>query len=169
MNRARFAIAATFAGASLIGVSLLAQSAPQAPKLTSVLAGKKITPPLKGEAQLEFAQPVTKRVKDTVVTTIKVKNTSSAPIARLTIDETWFDKGGELVTGSKGSLQKLLQPGEIDTVTIETPYSPKMTANSWRFSHANGAVKPTKVKSFDEPKEPATKTAAATKPAKKKK
>ena len=40
----------------------------------------------------------------------------------------------------------LLQPGEIQTITIETPYNPKMNSNNWNFAHANGTVKPAKVK-----------------------
>jgi hypothetical protein len=38
-----------------------------------------------------------------------------------------------------------------------------MNANSWNFSHANGTVKPRKVKSVDPPKEPAKPAATAAK------
>ena len=43
MNRARFVFAATLAGASLVGVSVFAQTPPQAPEMKSVLAGKKFS------------------------------------------------------------------------------------------------------------------------------
>ena len=79
---------------------------PAAPPMTSVLAGKKFTPPIKGQADVEFTKPVTKNEKDMVVTTIMVKNTSPAPIARLTVDETWYDKAGDLVAGGKGVHQR---------------------------------------------------------------
>jgi hypothetical protein len=161
MNRARLFVAATLAGASLIGSDILAQTtknpqepAPTAPQFKSVLAGKKFDPPIKGQVEVEFTQPVTKRSKDLVVTTIKVRNAASGPIARLMVDETWFDKGGAVVAGGKGLLKAPLQPGEVQTITIETPYNAKMNSNSWNFSHANGTVKPKKVKALEEPKAP---------------
>jgi hypothetical protein len=157
MNRARFAVAATLLTAVYAGAALAAQV--QAPPMSPVLAGKKITPPLKGEALVEFTQPVTKAIpgKSIVVTTIKVRNSSLAPIARLQVSETWYDKGGAIVAGGRGTINGLLQPGEIQTITIETPYNAKMSSNNWNFTHANGSVKPAKVKTL-EPKD-----AAATK------
>ncbi len=172
MTRVRIDLAAMVVGALFVCPAVYAQNPPEptpqtpkAPQFKSVLAGKKFSPPIKGQAEVEFMQPVTKREKDKVVTTIRVRNASSGPIARLTIDETWFDKSGSVVAGGKAALPQMLQPGEVQTVTIETPYNAKMLSNSWNFSHANGTVKPTKVKSLDGEKEPAAKTAAATKPA----
>ena len=162
MNRARFAVAATLVGTTLYAGAALAQaqSGTQAPPMTSVLAGKKFAPPVKGEALVEFTQPVTKRIKENVETTIKVRNLSQAPIARLQITETWYNKAGAVVGGGKGVYPGLLQPGEIQTIVITTPYKAEMASNNWNFSHANGAVKPAKVKSLDAP-------AAAAPPAKK--
>ena len=57
-----------------------------------------------------------------------------------------------------------LEPGEVATGKIETPYNPKMKANNWNFSHANGAVKPHQVPKLGDEKEAAAKPAA--KPAK---
>jgi len=151
MNRARFAVVATLVGASFAsapGSQLLAQKAPE---FKSVLAGKKVEPPFKGQAEVEYVQPVTKKVGDNVVTTIKVKNLSSAPLARLKIAETWFDKGGNIVAAGESTLAKPLATGAVDTITIETPWTPKMNGNSWNFSHANGLVKPKRVKSLDDP------------------
>ena len=96
MNRARFAFAATLVGASCRRRPRCAQ-APQAPPMTSVLAGKKFTPPIKGEAEVEFTQPVTKAEKRHGGHTIKVRNTCQRAGARLTIAETWYDKGGAIV------------------------------------------------------------------------
>ena len=42
--------------------------------MTSVLAGKKFTPPFKGQAELDYTKPVTKSEKGMVTTTIMVKN-----------------------------------------------------------------------------------------------
>ena len=163
MNRSRIAVAATLVSFSLAAPSLLAQKAPE---MHPILSGKKIDPPIKGQAEIDFLQPVTKRNGDIVTTNIKVKNTSTGPIARLTISETWFDRGQTQVAASQGSLDKPLNPGAVDTVTIQTPWSAKMNGNSWQFSHANGTVKPRRVPKLDDTsKEGAAKAAA---PAKKK-
>ena len=53
MNRARVMFAATLVGASLVAVDALAQTT-TAPPMTSVLAGKKFTPPFKGQADIDF-------------------------------------------------------------------------------------------------------------------
>src|SRR3954470_18689740 len=111
MNCARLTFAATLVGASLVASAVFAQT-PQAPPMTSVLAGKKFTPAFKGQADIDFTKPVTKRDNEMVVTTIQVKNSTNAPLLRLTIDETWDDKAGGLVTGGKGVLTRL-EAGEV--------------------------------------------------------
>jgi hypothetical protein len=170
MNRARVIFAATLVGASVLATDALAQTT-AAPPMTPVLAGKKFTPPFKGQADVDFTQPVTKNVNGMVTTTILVKNTMNAPLLRLTIDESWYDAAGGLVTGGKGVVQRL-EPGEVGTVKIETPFNAKMKANNYNFAHANGTIKPHKVAKLvptSDAKEPATKPATASKaPAKKK-
>jgi len=156
MNRVRTAAAATlvssimYAGAAFAAQATTTTPANNAP-LQPVLAGKKIVPPVRGEASVEFTQPVTKAIQgqNKVQTSIKVRNNSASPIARLQITETWYDKGGAIVAGGKGVINGLLQPGEVQTITIETPYNPKMSSNAWNFSHANGTVKTSKVKTLD--------------------
>jgi hypothetical protein len=165
MNRARHAFAATIVGA--LGISVLVaqetNKAPApAPEFKSVLAGKKFTPPLRGAAEVDFLRTATRREGNLLVTKIQVKNMSTAPIPRLTIDEVWYDKNNEIIPGGKGVVQGLLQPGEIKTVEIRTPSNPAMTRSMLQFSHANGTVpKPHAVTAF--PKEPATKEAPAKK------
>jgi hypothetical protein len=157
MNRARFAVAATLVTTTLYaGAAFAAQATPGAP-MTPVLAGKKFTPPVKGEALIEFTQPVTKAQpgKNMVVTTIKVRNQSAGPVARLQVAETWYDKAGAIVAGGRGTINGLLQPGEIATIEITTPYSAKMSSNNWNFTHANGTVKVAKVKTLEAPKDAA--------------
>jgi hypothetical protein len=163
MTRARLAIAASLVVASAATTAVLAQT-PAAPPMTSVLAGKKFTPPFKGQADVDFTKPVSKNVKGMVTTTIQVKNNMNAPLLRLTVDETWYDKGGGLVTGGKGIVSRL-EPGEVATVKIETPFDPKMSANNYNFSHANGTVKPHRVEKLagGAEKEPAAKPATAKK------
>jgi hypothetical protein len=180
MNRVRTAAAATLVCTTMYaGAALAAQATTTPPPSTPpsnseplkpVLAGKKIVPPVRGEANVEFTQPVTKAIQgqNKVRTTINVRNNMTAPIARLQVTETWYDKSGAIVAGGKGVINGLLQPGEIQTITIETPYNPKMSSNAWNFSHANGTVKTSKVKTLDEKaaagaKDPAAKPATTAK------
>jgi len=163
MNRARFALAATLAGACLMAGTALAEQATQAPPMQSVLAGKKFTPPLKGVAEIEMSKATTKKEKDLVVTTFEVKNMSKAPIARLTCDETWYDEKGTVIGGGKGVISGMLQPGEVQTMRIESGWNAKMKSNNYNFSHPNGTVKVKQVAKLDDGKEPAAKNAAAKK------
>ena len=161
--------------ASVLGASLFANpasaqgqpapapAAPQAPQLTPILAGKNFTPPIRGQADVDFVKPETKRNKDLVVTTIKVKNMSTGPIARLTVSETWYGKDGQIVTGGKGFINGLLKPGDSQAIEIQPPYDAKMSSNNFNFAHANGTVKPHQVKTLDEPKDAAAKPAPAAK------
>jgi len=150
MNRVHFAVAATLISTTMFAGAVVAA---QSTQLTPVLAGKKITPPIKGEATIDFTQPVTKALpgKNLVQTVIKVKNSTPSPIARLMVAETWYDGAGAIIAGGRGVINGLLQPGEVQTITIETPYNSKMKSNNWNFTHANGTVKPTKVKALDAP------------------
>jgi hypothetical protein len=168
MKRARFALAATAVSTMMYASAALTAQVTQAPPMTSVLAGKKFTPPVRGEALVEFTQPVTKALpgKSMVETTIKVRNSSGAPIARLQVTETWYDKGGATVASSRGVINGLLQPQEIQTITIQTPYNAKMSSNNWNFTHANGTVKVAKVKTLEAPKDAATPAKPAATPAK---
>jgi hypothetical protein len=131
--------------------------------MASILAGKKFDPPVKGQADVEFVKPVTKREGPNVVTRIAVRNISSAPIARLTVVETWYGKDGAVVTGNKGYINGLLPPGEVRVLEIVTPFDAKMSSNNWNFIHANGAVKTHQVPKLDVPKEPAGKAASTKK------
>ena len=176
MNRACHALAATLVGVVCVGGLTVSAQAPssapaaqaKAPEMKTVLAGKKFTPPVRGEATIDFLKTPTRRDGGTLVTKIQVKNTSNAPIARLAIDETWYDKSNNLIPGGKGVINGLLQPGEVQTIEIRTPVNPNMSASMLQFSHANGTVpKPHAVKSMDAPKEAADKPAAKP-PAKKK-
>jgi hypothetical protein len=152
MNRARFSFAATFV-ASLLCTGLAAAQT-QAPPMKSVLAGKKLTPPARGEVLVEYTAPVRKNVKDAatntsnVVATFQVKNVGLAPIARLSITQTWFDKANNIVGSGKESINGLLQPGEVRTISISIPYKPSFNGDGFNFTHANGTVRVKPVAKF---------------------
>ena len=102
-----------------------------------------------------------------MVTAITVRNLSSAPIARLTVNEVWYQKDGSVLTAGRAVINGLLQPHDIQTMEITTPWKAGMGTFQRRFTHANGEVKLNLVKNLDAPKDPAAAKTAAAAPAKK--
>ena len=107
--------------------------------------------PIRGDAEIGVLVPVTNvdHKAGLVRTTIKVKNLSPThTIAGLKVEEFWFDKGGNPVTGSRARWPKPLMPLEVAELKLETPKDPKMDRNTYTFSHANGKVKVKNMKTF---------------------
>jgi hypothetical protein len=171
MNRARVFFAATVVGAAFVGVTTFAQeSKPQAPPMQSILAGKHIVPPVRGAAEIDYMKEPTRREGSTLVTKIHVKNTMNAPIARLKVTETWYDKKQAELPGGEAVINGLLQPGEVQVLEVRTPTNPNFNVQMFQFTHANGTVpKPHAVKSLDAPKEAGAKKEPAAKQASAKK
>ena len=60
------------------------------------------SPPVRGEAAIGYTKPVVKAARSTaslIITTIKIKNLATGAIAGLKVDEFWYDKAGDPVTG----------------------------------------------------------------------
>jgi hypothetical protein len=143
------------AGVVLLAAAAAAQQAPVAPKPATQRPNDegaapktlgKLVPPVRGQAQIEFTQPQAKQEGNMIVTRMKVKNVSSGTIAGFKVDEFWYNKKGDPVTGSPTFRSpKPLQPGEVIEVTLRVPRHPEMNANTYKFEHANGTIKPTKV------------------------
>jgi hypothetical protein len=134
------------ASAALVVASVAAEqakpAAASAQQPAPAASQAKFVPPIRGQAELGFTKPVTKRVKEEIVTTIKVKNLSTTgSIAGLKVEEYWYDKAGDPVTGDRFMYRKPLLPGEVIEVTLRTPVNPKMDRNQYNFSHANGTIK----------------------------
>ena len=105
-------------------------------------APKKLVAPVRGEALIGYTKPVTKQEKNMIITTIKIKNLSSGAIAGLKVDEFWYDKEGNPVTGAQPfRWRKPLQPGEVIDVVLQVPRNPNMNRNQYKFEHANGTIK----------------------------
>lgn len=125
-----------------VGASLAGQAPP----------ARKLIAPVRGEAPVEITAPDTKIVKDEVITTIRVKNVATAPIAGFKIEENWF-KGNDPIGGDSYRHPRPFQVGEVIEIKLTTPRSRVIGArNQYQFSHANGAIKPTTVKKLDLPK-----------------
>jgi hypothetical protein len=50
------------------------------------------------------------------------------------------------VTGDTFRYPKPFNPGDVIEVTLRSPAKPDAYQNQWNFAHANGQVKPNKVK-----------------------
>jgi hypothetical protein len=163
MTRARVGFAAAFVATALFANMTPAGQGAQAPDLQPVLAGRKFMPPVKGEAIVEYTAPKTARQGNSVVTSVTVRNLSPQPIARLAVNEVWYQKDGGVLTAGRAVINGLLQPRETQTLTINTPWKAGMGAFQRRFSHANGDVKLNLVKSLEAPSNPAATPAATAK------
>ena len=140
--RRRLARVAILAMAGLGAATLHAQTQTQPAERPKLVA------PVRGEARIGHLRPDTKVVGSDVVTVIQVKNLMSQPIAGLKIEEFWYDKSNNLVPGASETVRKPIQPNEVVTVTLKTPKDSRMSQNSYRFSHANGAIKPELMKTL---------------------
>ena len=144
MNRRFALIAAVCVVAALVPSISRAQAKPAATAAPQEPA--KWVPPMKGEVTVEFIEYPPTRVKDEIQTKIKLRNTSKGSIALLSVEEFWYLKNE---IGSNGIYRhkKLLNPGEIIEFVISAPSKPGLDGrNMLMFKHANGTVKPTKVK-----------------------
>jgi hypothetical protein len=115
-----------------------------APKPNDEGAPAKLVAPVRGQAEIGYTKPVSKNDGKFITTTIKIKNLSSGAIAGLKVDEFWYDKAGDPVTGAQPfRYRKPLQPGEVLDVVLKVPVNPKMNRNQYKFEHANGTIKTT--------------------------
>ena len=146
MNRTAFASVVALLIVSLPASSALAQVQAAAPAAPAAPARAKFATPLKGEGTIDVLKGTSKRVGTDIVTTFRIKNTSSAPLAMLKIDEYWYDKGGKLVSSDTQRYRQPLQPGEIVEMETRAPSNPGATNANWTFSHANGKIKANSVK-----------------------
>ena len=148
MNRQKLVLL-TVAGALAVATGSVAAQAPKpaaAPAQGAPAGRPRLVAPVRGVAQIGYTKPVVKRGKvdgkDFVITTMQIKNMAAGPIAGLKVDDFWYDKGGNPLPSDSYRHPRPLQPGEVITVTLETPADPRMNRNQWQFSHANGEIKP---------------------------
>ena len=143
MKRLGSKMVAIALGLGLSAGSALAQQTPAAPR--------KLVAPVRGEAKIDLTAPDTKVVGNNVVTTMRVKNTSTGAIAGFRVTENWFDRARNAVPGDVYRHPRPITPGEVITVTLTTPRRSGMGDNRYDFAHANGTIKTTVVKTLPAP------------------
>ncbi len=122
----------------------LAQT-PAAPAAQTPAAPKKLISPVRGEATVEITKPDTKVGAKEVVTTILLKNTSTAPIAGLKVEENWYDRAGQPIGGDVFRSRSPIMPGQVIRIELTSPRRTGMGGNQYNFSHANGTIAKPKV------------------------
>jgi len=155
MKSMAYSLVAVAAGVLLATSALAGQARPAAkpatpaPQAAAPAAPAKYVPPIRGEAEVTMTKPITKRTKDEIITTFKVKNPSATgSIAGLKISEFWYDKGGNPVSGDEFRYRKPLMPSEVIDVELRSPVNPKMASSQYKFEQANGVAKPKVVAKF---------------------
>ena len=127
-------------------------SQPNARDDKSRLGVKKYVASPDAAASVDYVKLPPRRDGSMVVTRVQVKNTSSSPIDRLTIEERWYDGHRTLIAAGTGIVNGSLQPGEVRTVQVRTPVNPNMATSTLQFGHSgSGAVKSHAVKSIGQP------------------
>jgi hypothetical protein len=109
----------------------------------------RFTTMVKGKADIQVIQSPPKKVGDDMVTVLKIKNMSDASISLLKVDEYWYDKKLQVVSGDSQPYRKPFNPGDVIEVTLKSPLKPDLFKNQFAFSHANGTVKAKSVTKFD--------------------
>jgi hypothetical protein len=157
MNRCALAALAIVALAVPYTVAAQAKTPAQAPATKAASATPAPAPatqakwskPVKGVATIDVIQGTPKKIGGDMVTVLKIKNTSAAPIALLKVDEFWYDKKMKIVSGdSQPPYKKPFEPGEIIEITMKSPIKPDLYRSNYAFKHANGDIKVTAVKKF---------------------
>jgi hypothetical protein len=157
MNRLAFASAVALLSCA-VSAPTFAQAKKTAPPAKAVAAAPttpapaapaKWVPPVKGMATVDLQQKAQPKViGKEIVTTLKLKNTSTGSINLLKADQLWYDKKRAVVSSATAYYRKPFLPGEVIELELRAPRTGQEDVNQMTFAHANGNVKATKVKDF---------------------
>jgi hypothetical protein len=142
LNRAFLALTLALVLVGGISAALAQEPAGQAPPKAVWIN------PTRGTVEIQYVDVPAKVDKGEVVKTFQVKNMSTGPIARLKIEQFWWDRNNNPVPGDKQFIKKPLMPGEVATIVLRTPKNANMFRDNYKFSHQYGDVKVKKVTKF---------------------
>ena len=111
-------------------------------------ARPRLVPAVRGMAEIGYLSPETRRTGGEVVTTFQIKNLATGAIAGLKIDEFWYDRNGNTVTGDSHRLPQPLLPGEEITIELRVPGSSELNTSKYSFTHQNGDIRATLLEEF---------------------
>lgn len=141
-----------------------AEAGPAPPSPEAVAAANRLTqrlgddlqlvPTQRGLAEIGYTEPEASRDGDFIVTQIRVKNLAENAIAGFQIDEFWFDRDGNTVTGDSVRFREPLLVGQVVDIELRVPRTRNMNSSNYEFSHQNGEIKATELEEIEDP-EPA--------------
>ena len=144
-----FVASTAFAQAKPAAQAPVTKAAPAPAPTTAPAVPARFVRPVKGIATIEVIQQQGRRIGNDIVTVLKIKNTSNGAISLLKVDEYWYNKKPEVVTGDTQSWRKPFNPGEVIDVTMKSPIKPDLYRSQYAFSHANGTIQAKTVKKFE--------------------
>jgi hypothetical protein len=131
------------------------RAAAAARRLASRLGeGLELVPTQRGLAEIAYTQPVARRERDFIVTSIRVQNLAQNAIAGFSVDEYWFDSEGNTVTGDQVRFREPMLTGEIRDLELRVPRVRGMDRSNYEFTHQNGDIKATLFDEIEDPPEP---------------
>ena len=142
------------------GAAPMAEEAPPSPEavaaanaLTSRFANSDITliPTVRGQANVEYTQPATRRRANFMVTTFRIRNQAANAIAGFQVDEFWFDDDGNTVTGDRVRFREPILAGQVVDIELQVPRVASMARSNYRFTHQNGDIELALVEELPEP------------------
>jgi hypothetical protein len=125
------------------------KAAPAAAVAIAPAAPARFVKTMKGVATIDMIEGPSKPVGDDIVTVLKIKNTSPLAISLFKVDEYWYNKKREVVTGDQFRSLKPFLANEVLEITLKAPKKPDLYMSQYQFSHAGGEIKPTRVKKFE--------------------
>ena len=143
-----------------------AAAATVASRLASRLGSDlKLVPTIRGLAEIGYTQPAARRERNFIVTEIRVRNLAENAIAGFQVDEFWFDRDGNTVTGDRFRLREPFLPGQVINVELRVPRNPAMDRSNYEFSHQNGDIEATLLDEIEDPEPEDGEAAPGTEPA----
>ena len=108
---------------------------------------------IRGPGQVGYLQPRSRRDRraNEMVTNFRIQNTSTGALAGFKVDEFWYDRAGDTVSGGSFRLPRPFLPGQIIEVEIRIPRTARMARSNYEFSHMNGVIEATLFEEMDEP------------------
>lgn len=148
---------AATAEAAVVEVSPEARAA--AERLSARLAdGIQLVPTQRGQAEIGYTQPTARRGTGADrafnITSIRIKNLSLNAIAGFQVDEFWYDRDGNTVTGDQARRRQPILVGEVCDIELRVPRVSAMDRSNYEFSHQNGDVKATLMEEIEDPPQP---------------
>ncbi len=123
-----------------------------ASRLASRLGSEvRLVPTVRGQAEIGYTQPVARRERNFIITSMRVKNLAENAIAGFQVDEFWFDRAGNTVTGDRFRLRQPFLSGEVIDLELRVPRNSAMDRSNYEFTHQNGDIQATLLNEIEDP------------------